>query len=68
MIDEISDTFGWDLKHAIKALNRQVTHGKKAQKRGSKPSDSPVEQSVIMVIWKHSEQPFGKCLKHTLPL
>jgi hypothetical protein len=68
MINEISDTFGWDRKHAIKALNRQVTHGKKAQKRGSKPSYSPVEQSVIVVIWKLSEQPCGKRLKHTLPL
>jgi hypothetical protein len=35
MINEISDTFGWDRKHAIKAINRQVTHGRKAQKRGS---------------------------------
>ena len=68
MINEISDTFGWDRKHAIKALNWQVTYGKKAKKRGSKPSYSPVEQSVIVVIWKHSEQPCGKCLKHTLPL
>ena len=36
MIDEVIDTFGWDCKHAIKALNGKVTHGNTARKRGSK--------------------------------
>ena len=68
MIDEVSDTLGWDRKHTIKALNRQVTHGKKAKRRGSKPGYGPAEQSVIVAIWKHSEQPCGTRLKQTLPL
>jgi hypothetical protein len=36
MIDEVSDTLGWDRKHTIKALNGKVSHGKCALKRGSK--------------------------------
>ncbi len=68
MIDEVSDTLDWDRKHTIKALNRQVTHGKKAKRRGSKPGYGPAEQSVIVAIWKHSEQPCGMRLKQTLPL
>jgi hypothetical protein len=27
MIDEVSDTFGWERKQTIKAINSQVTHG-----------------------------------------
>ena len=27
MIDEVIDAFGWDRKHAIKALNGKVTRG-----------------------------------------
>jgi hypothetical protein len=37
MIDEVSDTLGWDRKHTIKALNGKVAKGKQASKRGSKP-------------------------------
>lgn len=68
MIDEVSDTLGWDRKHTIKALNGRVTHGQKAKRRGSKPTYGPAEQSVIVAIWKHSEQPCGTRLKQTLPL
>ena len=68
MIDEIIDAFGWDRKHAIKALNGKVTHGTKAQKRGSKPTHGEAERAIIIHIWKHSEQPCGVRLKETLPL
>ena len=68
MIDEVSDTLGWDRKHTLKALNRQVSQAKKARRRGSKPTHGPAEQAVIVAIWRHSEQPCGKRLKHTLPL
>ena len=68
MIDEVSDALGWDRKHAIKALNGWVSHGKHAKRRGSKPTHGPAEQAVIVAIWKHSEQPCGICLKETLPL
>jgi hypothetical protein len=68
MIDEVSDTLGWDRKHAIKALNGRVAHGKHAKRRGSKPTYGPAEQAVIVAIWKHSEQPCGARLKQTLPL
>ena len=68
MIDEVSDTLGWDRKHTLKALNRQVSQAKKARRRGSKPTHGPAEQSVIVAIWRHREQPCGKRLKQTLPL
>lgn len=68
MIDEVSDAMGWDRKHTIKALNGRVSLGKKANKRGSKPIYGEVEKSVIVTIWKLSEQPCGKRLKPTLPL
>jgi hypothetical protein len=68
MIDEVSDTLGWDRKHTIKALGRKVTHGKQAKRRGSKPTHGAAEQTVIVAIWKHSEQPCGIRLKQTLPL
>jgi hypothetical protein len=68
MIDEVSDTLGWDRKHTIKALGRKVSHGKKAKRRGSKPTHGEAEQTVIVTIWKHSERPCGIRLKQTLPL
>lgn len=68
MIDEVSDTLGWDRKHTIKALNGQVTLGKQAKRRGSKPKHGVIEQAIIASIWKHSEQPCGTRLKQTLPL
>lgn len=68
MIDEIIDAFGWDRKHAIKALNGKVTLGSKAKKRGSKPTHGEEEHAIIVHIWKHSEQPCGVRLKETLPL
>ena len=68
MIDEVSDTLGWDRKHTIKALNNKVSLGKKAQKRGSKPTYQEAEKSIIVKLWKLSEQPCGKRLKSTLPL
>ena len=68
MIDEVCDTFGWDRKHAIKALNGQVSLGEKARKRGSKTTYTEAEKTVIVEIWKRSEQPCGERLKTTLPL
>lgn len=67
MIDEVSDTFGWDRKHAIKALNGQVSLGNHARKRGSKPTYGQSESEVIVAIWRLSEQPCGLRLKATLP-
>jgi hypothetical protein len=68
MIDEVSDTLGWDRKHTIKALNGKVSLGRKAKKRGSKPIYGEIEKEIIISIWKTSEQPCGKLLKPTLPL
>lgn len=68
MIDEVSDTLGWDRKHTIKALNGRVSLGCRAKKRGSKPTWGKAEEAVIVSIWKHSEQPCGVRLKATLPL
>jgi hypothetical protein len=68
MIDEVSDALGWDRKHTIKALNGKVALGKQARRRGSKPSYGEQERSVIVSIWKSSEQPCGVRLKATLPL
>ena len=68
MIDEICDTLGWNRKHAIKALNGQVSLGVKSNKRGSKPIYGPTEKEVITDIWKFSEQPCGILLKQTIPL
>lgn len=68
MIDEVSDTLGWDRKHTIKALNGKVTLGQKAKKRGSKPTYGETERAIIIKIWKASEQPCGIRLKRTLPL
>lgn len=68
MIDEVSDTLGWDRKHTIKALNGKVSLGGKARRRGSKAIYGEAEAAVIIGIWKRSEQPCGKLLKQTLPL
>jgi hypothetical protein len=68
MIDEVSDTLGWDRKHTIKALNGKVSHGGNAKKRGSKPTYGDAERMVITAIWKASEQPCSVRLKETLPL
>lgn len=68
MIDEVSDTLGWNRKHTIKALNGQVTLGVKAKKRGSKPIYQEAEKQIIIELWKLSEQPCGKRLKQTFPL
>jgi len=68
MIDEVSETLGWERKHTIKALNGKVTLGVKAQRRGSKATHGEEERSIIVRIWKQSEQPCGVRLKATLPL
>ncbi len=68
MIDEVSDTFGWDRKHAIKALNGKVCLGQGARKRGSKAIYTEEVKEVVVGIWKRSEQPCGKLLKPTIPL
>lgn len=68
MIDEVSETLGWERKHTIKALNGKVTLGVKAQRRGSKATHGEEERCIIVRIWKQSEQPCGVRLKATLPL
>lgn len=68
MIDEVSDTFGWNRKHTIKALNNKVSLGKSANKRGTKPIYTEEVSKVILYIWRKSEQPCSARLKHTLPL
>lgn len=68
MISEISDTFGWTRKHTIKALNGKVNFGKKAKKRGRKATYQEAEKTVIIDIWKSSEQPCGILLKATIPI
>ncbi len=68
MIDEVSDTLGWDRKHAIKALNGKVSLGLGARKRGSQATYTEEVKEVIVEIWKRSEQPCGKLLKPTIPL
>ena len=68
MIDEVSDTLGWSRKHTIKALRGQVNLGKNANKRGRKPTYTEVEKSIIVNIWKSSEQPCGVLLKESIPL
>ena len=68
MIDEVSDTLGWDRKHTIKALNGKASLGQGARKRGSKAIYTEAEREVIVEIWKRSEQPCGALLKPTLPL
>jgi hypothetical protein len=68
MISELCDTFGWTRKHTIKALNGKVSHGKTAKKRGRKATYGDLEKSVIVNIWKSSEQPCGILLKSTIPL
>ena len=68
MIDEVSDTLGWDRKHAIKALNGRVSLGQGTRKRGSKASPTEEVKRVVVEIWKRSEQPCGKLLKPTVPL
>ena len=68
MIDEVSDTLGWDRKHTIKALNGNVSKGNQSNKRGSKPIYTKVEHEIIVYLWKHSEQPCSVRLKEFLPL
>lgn len=68
MIDEVSDTLGWDRKHTIKALNGKVALGDRSKKRGSKPTYGDAERAIIARIWKRSEQPCSVRLKETLPL
>jgi hypothetical protein len=68
MIDEVSDVLGRGRKHTIKALNGKVSLGRKVRRRGSKPKYTEAEKTVIVEIWKRSEQLCGKRLKTTLPL
>ena len=51
MIDEVSDTLGWDRKHTIKALNGKFSLGIRAKKRGSKPIYDEEECGFIVAIW-----------------
>lgn len=50
MIDEVSDAFGWEHKHTIKALNGQVSLGSRAKKRGSKRRYGVAEVEGIVAI------------------
>ena len=68
MIDDVSDTLGWNRKHAIKALNGKVSLGQRSRKRGTKATYTDDVKAVIVEIWKRSEQPCGKLLKPTIPL
>lgn len=68
MIDEVSDTLGWDRKHTIKALNGKVSRGGSAKRRESKRTYGEEESAVITAIWKASEQPCSVRLKETLSL
>jgi len=68
MIDEVSDAFGWDRKHTIKALNGKVSLGGGSGKRGKRVVYGEAEKAAIIGIWKLSEQPCGTRLKETLPL
>jgi hypothetical protein len=56
----------WDRKHTIKALNGKVTPGSKAARRGSRQTHGATEHTIILAVWKHSEQPCGIRLKATL--
>jgi len=68
MIDEVSDTLGWDRKHTIKPLNEKVNLSPQSKKRGAKPIYGKIEKEIIISIWKITKQPCGKLLKQTLPL
>jgi len=68
MIDEVSETLGWERKHTIKTLNGKVALGMKAERRGSKATHGEEEHFINVCIWKQSEQPCGVRLKATLPL
>jgi len=47
MIDEVSETLGWERKHTIKVLNGKVTLGVKAQTRGSKATHGEEERAAL---------------------
>ena len=68
MIDDVCDTMGWNRKHTIKALNGQVSLGKNPLGRWLGLVYGEDEKTVIVEIWKHSEQPCGKRLRPTIPL
>lgn len=67
MIDEPSDVLGFNLKRAIKALNRKVRRGKKARGLGPKSTYSKEERVAVVEIWKRSKQPCGRLPKSTIP-
>ena len=43
MIDEVSDTLGWDRKHTIKALGRKVSEETKTQLRAIRADLDPMD-------------------------
>ncbi len=67
MLDEVCEAFGWDRKHAIKALNGKVALGRQAQKRGRSRTYGLVESEVALAIWRLSEYPCSVRLKSLLP-
>lgn len=67
MLDEVCEAFGWDRKHAIKALNGQVALGCQAKKRGRHPKYEPGVAEVVVAIWRISEYPCSLHLKALLP-
>jgi hypothetical protein len=67
MLDEICETLDWDRKHAIKALNGQVSLGQQAKKRGRGPKYEPCVAEIAVAIWRLSEYPCSLHLKALLP-
>ena len=67
MLDEICETFGWDRKHAIKALNGRVSLGRQAKKRGRQPKYEPCVAEVVVAIWRLAEYACSLHLKALLP-
>jgi hypothetical protein len=67
MLDEVCEAFGWDRKHAIKALNGKVCLGRQAKRRGKPRTYGPGEAEVVLAIWRLSEYPCGVRLRALLP-
>ena len=68
-LNEFCETWGCDRKHAIKLLGGKVGWGGQVGiKKGAPATYGPDVTEVLLVIWRHAEQPCGKRLKAALPL
>jgi hypothetical protein len=67
MLDEVCESFGWERKHAIKALNGKVALGGRAGRRGKPRIYGGGEAEVVLAIWRLSEYPCSVRLKALLP-